>query len=94
MQIIQQTMNKLNQLCLDHAETLAKVGLTFSDDQKNMVFNADKINMTSDEFKTAYNELFGTNALFGNTVLEYCKDTFNGIIQPDKLGVSVLDEYA
>ena len=58
-----------------------------------MAFNAS-INMTTDEFKTAYNELFGPNALFGNTVLEYCKDTFNGIIQPEKLGVSVLDEYA
>ena len=86
-------LKKLNQLCLDHEETLAKVGLTFVNDQKNMVFNAGT-DVTTDEFKTAYNELFGPNAWFGNTVLEYCKDTFNGIIQPDKLGVSVLDEYA
>lgn len=86
-------IDRMNQLCLDNKEKLAKVGLFFDNDQKNMFFDTNT-DLTTNDFKTTYNELFGQNALFGNTVTEYCKNAFNGIIQPEKLGISILDEYA
>lgn len=86
-------IDRLNQLCLKNEEDLAKVGLHFDADQKNLTFD-ESIDMTTDEFKNAYNTLFSPNAPFGNAVSQQCKDIFNNIIQPDKLGVSILDQYA
>jgi len=85
--------DKLNKLCLDNRDNLSKVGLTFNTDEKRMLFD-DSIDMTTSEFKIAYNELFGQNAPFGNAVSEQCKNIFNTIIQPEKIGVSILDQYA
>ncbi|MDE7418356.1 MAG: hypothetical protein K2N44_18975 [Lachnospiraceae bacterium] len=86
-------IDKLNQLCIDHKDKLAKLGLTFDNEQKNMVFNAS-VNMTDPDFRNTYNELFGKNAVFGNAVSEYCKNIFNDIVQPDKIGVSIIDAQA
>lgn len=88
-----ENVDRLNQLCLENEEKLSKVGLYFDPVQKDMRFDANT-DMTTNEFKAAYNELFGQNASFGNAVLQQCKNIFNNIIQPDKLGVSILDQYA
>ncbi|MDE7273052.1 MAG: hypothetical protein K2N95_08325 [Lachnospiraceae bacterium] len=87
-----ETIDKLNQLCLDHEEELAKLGLTFSSDKKSMEYHPETIDMTSSDFQNTLNDLFGENATFGNTVSEYCKNIFNDIVQPDKIGVSILDQ--
>lgn len=85
-----ENLDKLNQLCLGQKDQLAKLGLTFDSEQKNMIFD-DSIDMTTADFKNAYNELFGKNATFGNAVSGYCKGIFNDIIQPDKIGVSIIN---
>lgn len=86
-----ENIDRLNQLCLDHRDQLAKLGLTFDSEQKKMTFDADSVDMTTSDFQNTYNELFGKNAMFGNAVSEYCKNIFNDIIQPDKLGVSIIN---
>lgn len=86
-----ENIDKLNQLCLDHKDKLAKLGLTFDSQQKKMIFDADSVDMTTPDFQNAYNELFGQNAAFGNAVSAYCKNIFNDIVQPDKLGVSIIN---
>lgn len=86
-------IDKLNQLCLENEEKFAKLGLTFDNEQKNMVFNAN-VDMTNPDFQNTYNELFGINAAFGNAVLGYCKNIFNDIVQPDQIGVSIIDTQA
>ncbi|MDE7478823.1 MAG: hypothetical protein K2M91_12910, partial [Lachnospiraceae bacterium] len=85
-----ESIDKLNQLCRDNEQTLVKLGLTFDSEYEKLTFNTN-IDMDTNDFKTAYKELFGENAAFGNKVSEYCKNIFSGIIQPEKLGVSVID---
>lgn len=85
-------LDKLNQLCLDQKDQLARLGLKFNNDGKKLTYTA--IDMTTSDFKDAYNALFGNNAAFGNNVAEYCKDIFNDIIQPDRIGVSIIDAKA
>ncbi|MDE6221531.1 MAG: hypothetical protein K2G51_14100, partial [Lachnospiraceae bacterium] len=68
------------------------LGLTFSSDKKSMEYHPETIDMTSSDFQNTLNDLFGENATFGNTVSEYCKNIFNDIVQPDKIGVSILDQ--
>lgn len=87
-----ENLDKLNQLCLDQKDQLARLGLKFDNDGKKMTYSA--IDMTTSDFKDAYNALFGQNAAFGNDVAEYCKDIFNDIIQPDRIGVSIIDAKA
>ena len=65
-------IGKLNQLCLDNKENLSKIGLTFDSENKKMSFD-NTIDLTTSEFKDAYNRLFGENAAFGNTAAENCK---------------------
>lgn len=87
-----ENLDKLNQLCLDQKDQLARLGLKFDNDGKKMTYTA--IDITTSDFKDAYNALFGQNAAFGNDVAEYCKDIFNDIIQPDRIGVSIIDAKA
>lgn len=86
-------LDRLNQLCLDQKDKLAKLGLTFDSGEKNMLFHSN-IDMTSADFQETYHELFSKNATFGNTVSTYCKEIFNDIIQPDQIGVSIIDVQA
>lgn len=88
-----ENIDKLNQLCLDQKNRLAKLGLTFDSGQKNMIFDAN-VDMTTADFQNTYNELFGKNAAFGNTVIQYSKNVFNDIIKPDQIGVSIIDAQA
>ena len=88
-----ENIDKLNQLCLDQKDRLAKLGLTFDSGQKNMIFDAN-VDMTTADFQNTYNELFGKNAAFGNTVIQYSKNVFNDIIKPDQIGVSIIDAQA
>lgn len=84
-------IGKLNQLCLDNKEDLSKIGLTFDSENKKMSFD-DKIDLTTSEFKDAYNRLFGENAVFGTTAAEDCKNIINELLQPEKIGVSIIDQ--
>lgn len=84
---------KLNQLLLDNKDKLADVGLTFDSAQEKLLFDQNT-DMTTTAFKTAYNELFGKNAAFVKEVSTICNNTFNEIIQPDKIGVSIIDMQA
>ena len=86
------TIDKLNQLCLDHKEDLAKIGLTFDSENKKMSFD-DTIDLTTSEFKDAYNNLFGENATFITTAAEDCKSIINSLLQPEKIGVSIIDQH-
>ena len=88
-----ENIDKLNQLCLDQKDRLAKLGLTFDSGQKNMIFDAN-VDMTTADFQNTYNELFGKNAACGNTVIQYSKNVFNDIIKPDQIGVSIIDAQA
>ena len=88
-----ENIDKLNQLCLDQKDRLAKPGLTLDSGQKNMIFDAN-VDMTTADFQNTYNELFGKNAAFGNTVIQYSKNVFNDIIKPDQIGVSIIDAQA
>ena len=88
-----ENVDSLNKLCLQQKEQLAKIGLTFDSGQKNMIFDAS-IDMTTADFRNAYHSLFGKNASFGKAASEYCKDIFNDILQPDKIGVSIIDAQA
>ncbi len=88
-----ENIDKLNQLCLDQKDRLAKLGLTFDSGQKNMIFDAN-VDMTTADFQNTFNELFGKNAAFGNTVIQYSKNVFNDIIKPDQIGVSIIDAQA
>lgn len=88
-----ENIDRLNELCLSRKDQLAKLGLTFDNGQKNMVFD-DSVDMTTADFQNTYNELFGKNAAFGKAVIEYSKNIFNDIIQPDQIGVSVIDAQA
>ncbi len=86
-------IDRLNQLCLSQRDKLADLGMTFDSQQKEMTFHAG-IDMTTPDFQNAYNELFGKNAAFGNAVIGYSKNVFNDIIQPDQIGVSIIDTQA
>lgn len=77
-------------LCIENKDTLAKVGLIFDGDTKSMTFD-DTIDMTTSDFKSAYNALFGDNADFRKDVSAYCKDIINDTLQPEKIGVSLID---
>lgn len=84
-------IDKLNQLCLDNKEDLSKIGLTFDSENKKMSFD-NTIDLTTSEFKDAYNRLFGENAAFGTTAAEDCKNIINELLQPEKIGVSIIDQ--
>lgn len=84
------SLEQLNKLCKDNEEKLNKLGITFDADYSKMSFAADT-DLETAEFKQAYDELFGENAEFGKKVSEYTLNVFNGIIKPDKIGVSIID---
>lgn len=86
-----ETIGKLNQLCLDHKDELSKIGLTFDSENKKMNFD-DTIALTTNEFKDNYNKLFGENATFSKTAAEHCKNIINDLLQPEKIGVSIIDQ--
>lgn len=86
-----ETVGKLNQLCLDNKEDLSKIGLTFDSENKKMSFN-NTIDLNTSEFKEAYNRLFGENAVFGTTASEDCKTIINDLLQPERIGVSIIDQ--
>lgn len=86
-----ENVSRLNQLCRDHESQLARLGLVFDSEYKNMTFDETTNTMSASDFKDAFHELFGENAPFGNTVSGYCKNIFNDIIDPAKIGVSIID---
>ena len=50
------------------------------------------VDMTTNEYKTAFNELFGTNAAFGTELSASCKNMINDILKTSKIDVSIIDE--
>lgn len=79
------------QLCLENKDKLASVGLKFDSDNKWMAFDST-VDMTTNEYKTAFNELFGTNAAFGTELSASCKNMINDILKTSKIDVSIIDE--
>lgn len=91
-------LEKINQLCKENQEYLAKLGLRFDSEYKIMLYDGNS-DITSDDFKNAFNELFGKSEVsgepaFGERISEYCQDAFNSIIAPEKIGVSIIDVQA
>lgn len=82
---------KYYQLCLENKDKLAKVGLNFDGDNKQMTVD-DTVDMTTSDYKTAFNELFGSNAAFGTELSAYCKNIVNDILKTSKIDVSIIDE--
>lgn len=84
-----ENQEKIKKLCETHKEDLEKVGITI--DENGVMSFVDK---TIDaNFKNAFISLFGTNAEFGKDVQNCCKNGFDKIIDPEKLGVSIIDAY-
>lgn len=79
------------QLCLEHKDKLASVGLNFDGDTNQMTFDRT-VDMTTNDYKSAFNELFGTNAAFGTELSESCKNIMNDILKTSKIEVSIIDE--
>lgn len=91
-----ESYDRLQTLCEDKEEELSKIGLTFYEnpDGKNEMMYDDTVDCGSTEFQSAYISLFGQNAEFVNNIIDSCSDGFNEILKPEKLGVSIVDEYA
>ena len=96
------SQEKIKELCEKYEEDLKKVGITFNENgdmefsditiDGNGTTDSDDTTI-KDNFKEAFISLFGTNAEFGKEIQNYCKDGFNKIIDPEKLGVSIIDSY-
>ncbi len=84
------SLEQLNKLCKDNEDKLNKLGITFDADYSKLSF-AEDTDLETAQFRQAYDELFGENAEFGKKVSEYTLNVFNGIIKPDKIGVSIID---
>lgn len=92
-------LEKLNQLCRDNEELLGKVGIVFDDEnKKTMSFKPDAGTddfrdryMDTEAFRTAYNDLFGSDSEFAKSVREYSRNVYNSVVKPDKIGVSIID---
>lgn len=80
------------QLCLENKDKLASVGLNFDSDNKQMTFDDSTVDMTTSDYKSAFNELFGTNAAFNTELSASCKNMVNDILKTSKIGVSIIDE--
>ena len=86
-------------------ENLRKMGITPNyDDNNNLVdFSAnldywDKECAASPEnskaFCEAFETLFGENNTFANVIIEGCKKAFYDIVEPESLGVNIIDQHA
>ena len=65
--------------------------ISFDSNKGSKVFNTVD-NVTSDQFKSAYQNLFGSESKFASGISEYSKNAFYSIINPEKLGVSIIDK--
>lgn len=88
--------DKLQAICDDKKEELSKIGLTFyenSDGDKEMAYD-NALTISDAEFQNAYISLFGTDSEFVNNIMDCCSDGFNDVLKPDRIGVSIVDQYA
>lgn len=81
----------IQQLYKDNKDNLANVGLSFNADETSMSYDKN-VDMTTEQFKSAYQTLFGSDSEFAKGISEYSKNAFYSIINPEKLGVSIIDE--
>lgn len=86
-------------------ENLGKMGITPKyDDNGNFInFSADlkywdnecaASPENSKAFCEAFETLFGENNTFANIIIEGCKKAFYDIVEPESLGVSIIDQHA
>ncbi len=87
-----ETLDKIKQLCKDNEGELGKLGFKFDREYKQLTYEGSASDFATQDFKDAYNHLFGENAAFKDTILRYCKEAFDTIIKPKDLGVSIIDE--
>lgn len=81
----------IQKLYIDNEDNLAKVGLTF--DANNTSINFDvNVKMSEEPFRSAYQKLFASGSVFVKGLSEYSKNAFRNIINPEKLGVSIIDK--
>lgn len=87
--------DKLQALCEDKKEELSKIGLTFNEnlDGKNEMMYDDTVDIDSAEFQEAYISLFGNNSEFVNNITDCCSSGFDSVLNTEKIGVSIVDEY-
>lgn len=81
----------IQKLYIDNKDNLVSIGISFDSNKGSMVFNTVD-NVTSDQFKSAYQYLFGSESKFASGISEYSKNAFYSIINPEKLGVSIIDK--
>ena len=81
----------IQQLYIDNKDNLAYVGLSFDADETSMSYDKD-VDMSAEKFRSAYQKLFESGSDFGKGIEEYSKNAFISIINPEKLGVSIIDE--
>lgn len=91
-----ESYDKLQAICDDKKEELSKIGLTFYENSvgDNEMAYDNAVTISNAEFQNAYISLFGTNSEFVNNIMDCCSDGFNDVLKPDRLGVSIVDQYA
>lgn len=88
--------NKMRELCESKEEELAKIGITFETDESGnttMKYDKTKADLSDPDVQSAYLSLFGEDSEFLKALADYCDKGFHSVIKPDKIGVSIVDEY-
>ncbi len=86
-------------------ENLGKMGITpnYGDNNNLINFSADldywnnkcaASPENSKAFCEAFETLFGENNTFANIIIEGCKKAFYDIVEPESLGVNIIDQHA
>ncbi len=90
---IENSFDKMKKLCKENEGNLSSIGLIINNDDGTMNVNITDNDFNNTTFKDAYTYLFANNASFGSSISEYCKNVFDTIIKPDKIGVTIINEY-
>ena len=79
------------QLCGENKDKLASVGLNYVNGTMYLKYD-NTVDMTTDAYKSAFNELFGANAAFSSSLSASCKNILNDLLKTSKIDVSIIDE--
>lgn len=86
-------LNNIRILCEANEEQLSAMEIAFNTDDGKMQISDNDLNFSSEDFKEAYSALFGEDASFGTSISEYCQEIFHSILNPEKIGVTIIDQY-
>lgn len=84
-------LDVIQKLYKDNESNLANLGVSFDDEKTSLLYD-ENTDATTEQFKDAYQYMFGSDAAFAKGVSESSKNAFYNIINPEKIGVSIIDE--